>query len=118
MIWDVYQQSKIANAERSADRAEAKVDRYADDIAGIKRHVERLSLACQAMWELLRDHSDLTEEDIKKKILEIDSRDGHADGKISTQSLNCDSCGKATNSKRAACVMCGAPVKGPHPFEG
>jgi hypothetical protein len=51
MIWDVYQQSKIANAERSADRAEAKVDRYADDIAGIKRHVEGLSLSCRAMWD-------------------------------------------------------------------
>jgi len=118
MLWESYQQTKITRAERTAEKAQTKADRYAGDIANIKRHVDRLSLACQAMWELLREHSHLTEDDIEKKILEIDSRDGQADGRIATQFLKCESCGKPTNSKRNSCVMCGAPVRGPHAFEG
>lgn len=118
MIWEAYQQGKITNAERTADRAQAKADRYADDINRMQRHVERISLACQAMWELLRDHSDLSEEDIERKILEIDGRDGKVDGKMSMQTLDCPSCGKPTNSKRDCCVMCGAPLKRQHQFEG
>jgi hypothetical protein len=118
MLWEIHQQSKIASAERSAERAESKVGRYADEVSRIGRHVDRLSLACQAMWELLRDHSDLTEEHIEAKILEIDGRDGQLDGKIGTQLCDCPDCGRPTNSRRSSCVMCGAPLVKEHKFEG
>lgn len=118
MIWEAYQQTKIAGAERTAERAMSKADRYAADIANISRQVDRLSLACQAMWELLRDRSDLTEDDIEAKILEIDGRDGRVDGKIATKLTNCTACGRPTNSSRGSCVMCGAPLKREHQCEG
>ena len=96
----------------------SKADRYATDIADISRKVDRLSLACQAMWELLRDRSELTEDDIEAKILEIDGRDGRVDGKIATKLVDCAACGRPTNSRRGSCVMCGAPLKRDHQFEG
>ena len=45
------------------------------------------------MWELLREHSELSENDIENKILEIDNRDGRIDGKIATQTKTCQACG-------------------------
>lgn len=117
MIWEVYQQTKITGAEQTAEKALSKADRYAADIADVRRQVDRLTLACQAMWELIRDRTGLTEEDIEAKILEIDARDGSVDGKISTKSVNCTSCGRPTNSRRGSCVMCGAPIKREHQFE-
>ena len=117
MIWEAYQQTKIASAEQTAERAMSKADRYAADIADVRRQIDRLTLACQALWELLRDRSELTEEDIEAKILEIDARDGSVDGKIATKLLSCSSCGRPTNSRRSFCVMCGAPLKREHQFE-
>ena len=118
MLWEAYQQTRIAGAERTAESAESKVDRYARTVEDLQRHVERLSLACQAMWELLRGCSDLTEEDLGKKILEIDGRDGCVDGKIGVQPLDCPACGRKTSSKRDSCIMCGAPIKRPSQFGG
>ena len=118
MLWEAYQQSKIEGATRVAESAKSKADRHTDDITNLTRHVERLSLACQAMWELLRDCSELTEEHIEAKILEIDGRDGCIDGKIGIQRMDCPSCGRPTNSSRTSCVMCGAPLKRKHQFEG
>jgi hypothetical protein len=118
MLWDVYQQTRIAGAERAAESAESKVERSARAVEDLQRHVDRLSLACQALWELLRERSDLTEDDIEKKMLEIDGRDGAVDGKIGIQALDCPSCGRKTSSKRNSCVMCGAPIKRPYPFSG
>jgi hypothetical protein len=118
MLWEAYQQTRIAGAERTAESAESKVDRCAKTVEDLQRHVERLSLACQAMWELLRERSDLTEADIEMKILEIDGRDGCVDGRIGIQQLDCPSCGRKTNSKRNSCVMCGAPIKRPYQFGG
>jgi hypothetical protein len=68
------------------------------------------------MWELLKACSDVTEQDLEKKILEIDGRDGAVDGKLTVQALDCPACGRKTSSKRDTCVMCGAPVKRPYPF--
>jgi hypothetical protein len=118
MLWDVYQQARIAGAERTAESAESKVERSARTVEDLQRHVDRLSLACQALWELLRERSDLTEDDIERKMLEIDGRDGTVDGKIGVQALDCPSCGRKTSSKRNSCVMCGAPIKRPYPFGG
>lgn len=118
MLWEAYQQTRIAGAEQIAESAEAKVDRCARTVEDLRRQMERLSLACQAMWELLRECSDLTEEDIEKKVLEIDGRDGCVDGKIGVQALDCPSCGRKTSSKRGSCVICGAPIKRPYPFGG
>ena len=118
MLWESYQQTRLADAERAAESAESKADRYARTVEDLQRHANRLSLACQAMWELLRECSDLTEDDLEKKILEIDGRDGCVDGKIGVQALDCPACGRKTNSKRSSCIMCGAPIKRPSQFDG
>src|ERR1051326_1006641 len=118
MLGETYQQTRIAEAERTAEGAEAKADRYARTVEDLQRHVERLSLACQAMWELLRECSNLTEEDLEKKILEVDGRDGRVAGKMGNQVLDCPACGRKTSSKRNACVMCGAPIKRDSQFAG
>ncbi len=117
MIWDLYQQNQINNAERVADRANTKAERHTDDIDSLQRHVERLSLASQAMWELVKDRTALTEAELDNKILEIDARDGRLDGKITTKPFNCPSCNRPTSSTGDNCVMCGAPTRRKHQFE-
>ena len=117
MIWETYNHAKAINAESAAARAEMKEERQSQKMQDVSDQVERLSLACQAMWELIRDRTQLTEQDLENKITEIDGRDGRVDGKISTQSLNCHNCGKPTHSKRSFCVMCGAPLRRQHKFE-
>lgn len=118
MLWDNYQPMGIGAAQRAAESAESKVDRCAKELDNLQRHVDRLTLACQALWELIRGCSDLTEEDLEKKILEIDGRDGVVDGKIGVQVVDCPSCGRKTSSKRGSCIMCGAPLKRPYAFGG
>jgi hypothetical protein len=116
MLWDAYQQTRIADAERVAESAESKAERLSRSITDLQRQVDRLSLACQALWEMLRERSDMTEEELDAKILETDGRDGSVDGKIGVQAMDCPSCGRKTNSKRSSCLMCGAPLKRPSQF--
>ena len=117
MIWDLYQQQQIDSAGRAADQAVSKAERHANEIDNLKHHVERLSLASQAMWELLQHWAGLTEAELETKILEIDARDGRIDGKMVTAPISCPSCGRTTSSARDTCVMCGAPTRRKHQFE-
>lgn len=101
----------------AAYRAESKADRQTNEISRLRRQVDRLSLGCQAMWELLRDNTGFTEDQLEAKILEVDERDGRADEKISLQVCDCPACGHKTNSRREICLMCGASLDRKHIFD-
>src|SRR3954452_18588747 len=83
----------------------------------LERRVNRLSLLCQSMWELLRERAEFTDDQLAAKVLEVDLRDGTNDGRMATQITNCPSCGRKTNSKRSSCVICGAELPKAHSFE-
>lgn len=117
MIWDLYQQQGIHTAQRTAQRASSKAEDATAELARLKRQVEHLTLVSQAMWELLRQHNGLTDEQLRAQVLEVDLRDGAADGKIAAQTLVCGNCGNNTHSRRKLCVMCGELVERPHIFE-
>lgn len=116
-IWDLHQDGRIQDAQQEARVAGSKADAVVSEFARMHRRLDRLALASQAMWELLRDRAGITEEELKAKILEVDLRDGTTDGRMSTQITDCPKCGAKTNSKRATCVMCGAPLEVRHLFE-
>lgn len=113
-----YQNSlRISSAESAAERADSKARRAEQELDQLRRHVERMSLASQAMWEPIRERTRLSEEDLEAKMLEVDGRDGVVDGKISVRVQVCGSCGRNTNSRRDTCIMCGAPIERAHKFE-
>jgi len=86
-------------------------------VEGLAQRFERLSLVCQALWEILRDRHSMSEDELKMKVLEVDLRDGTTDGKMATEVLLCPSCGNKTNSKRSVCIICGAQIPKRHVFE-
>ncbi|MDB6077185.1 MAG: hypothetical protein JWO82_932 [Akkermansiaceae bacterium] len=79
--------------------------------------VDRLTLACQAMWEIIRDRIGVTEQELQAKITEIDARDGAIDGKIGYEVVDCPECGQKTSTRRSRCVFCGCAVHLGHTFK-
>ncbi len=116
VFWELYQHRRIENAQNAAERAGSRVERQAESLSELRRDVDRLSLACQAMWELLRDQAGITDKDLAAKILEVDGRDGQTDGRIAAVAIDCPACGRKTSPKRDRCIMCGAATARPNAF--
>ncbi|MGI6137949.1 MAG: hypothetical protein ACOYI9_02855 [Candidatus Hydrogenedentales bacterium] len=74
--------------------------------------LERMTLLNQAMWELIRDRLNLSDEDLERKVQEVDMRDGKRDGKMSVHPLRCPQCGRISNSRLKKCLYCGLEFKG------
>lgn len=117
LIWDAYQQNRIAKAEAASERARDKVESVRSEINTLNRRLNSLTLCCQALWELLRDNTSLTDEDLRAKIREVDARDGQLDQQIGAQQTACPICGRQANTRRKTCVFCGAELNKPHIFE-
>jgi hypothetical protein len=78
------------------------------DYNSLEDRVDKLLLACTALWELLRDRTDLTEDDLLAKVQEVDLRDGQADGKITKTVKKCPACGRTMSPRHRQCLYCGA----------
>ena len=75
-------------------------------------------VACQAMWEVLRDDAKIGEEKLLKKIEEVDLRDGKKDGKMPKikDAAHCIKCQRPNNPRHNICLYCGEQLsKAPDP---
>jgi uncharacterized OB-fold protein len=114
-----YELRQLRNLHAAADKAEnaaTKATRLAGELRELNRRLDRLGLACQAMWELAQPQLGLTEAMLREKMTEIDLRDSAADGRITRSVVKCAACGHASNSHRRQCIYCGAEITSPHAF--
>ena len=116
MFWELYQQRSINAASSSASRAHSRADQVGIDVEMLETKIESLALACQSLWEIVRERTDISQEDMLAKMEEIDLRDGVADGRITPQAQNCEKCGRRTSRRRPRCIYCGAEIKGNEVF--
>ena len=116
MFWELYQQRSIHAASSSASRAHSKADQVANEVELLENKIDALALACQSLWEIVRDTTDVTQDDMIAKMEEIDMRDGVADGRITPQVQACGQCGRKTSRRRPRCIYCGAEISGNEVF--
>jgi hypothetical protein len=114
MFWELYQSFEINRAKQTAEEAEARIRRVDDrtqfidrDFCRLEGRVDALAIGCQAMWELLRERTELTDDDILQRIHEIDLRDGEQDGRISANVVHCTACDRPVKADRKTCLYCG-----------
>ena len=120
-FWDVFQQGQIESATASAHLAQSTAlnteDRVRREIARLEAKIDGLALVSQALWELTRERTQLTDDDIRAKITEIDARDGRADGRLLGGPTACKGCGRTAHTRQAACMYCGTAIDRKHVFE-
>lgn len=111
MFWDLIQQNQINRANSQASRAENLAQRSADEAKRImdrlELKVESLILTCRALFEILQDRGELSEQELAEKMREIDLRDGTSDGRITPKSKSCSDCGRKSVADRNKCLYCG-----------
>ena len=98
-------------ANLSVDRAAPKSESMSNQVAYLEEKVEFMRIANQALWEIVSEKFDITTDDFKTRILEVDFRDGFLDGKETMRILDCPNCPQKVNSKRALCLYCEAPLQ-------
>jgi hypothetical protein len=107
LFMGLHHSHQIRSAEKSAGRAASRAAEAKRDARWLEDRVDRLTLVCAAMWELVRDRTELTEADLLAKVEEVDLRDGQADGKIK-RVKRCPKCDRVMNPRHAKCLYCGA----------
>jgi len=90
-----------------------------DRLRDLEQRYERMRLVTAALWQLLKDHTGLTDADLKKYIEKVDLSDGKLDGKISRRAgaIDCPHCGRRTLKTAVVCPWCSKRLSVGDPFE-
>jgi len=107
MFWDLNQQMQIEQTRMESIGASSRIEANRLDLEGkikdLHDRIETLTVACQAMWELLSEQTNIGESRLARKIEEVDLRAG--------ATVNCARCGRPNNSRRhQTCLYCGYDI--------
>ena len=106
-IWNLLQQRELRDLNSKLSSVETQDGVARDTAFRVGDRVDKLTLICQAMFELLQETSGISEEQLKQKIVEIDGRDGTVDGRITPQIKKCPNCDAAISPHFGRCLFCG-----------
>jgi len=103
LIWNIHQDSRIRDVERRAGETRQPLRSPGPES-------ERMALVMRAMWELLVERIGVTEDDLIRKVEEIDRRDGVVDGRLGQTTIACPNCKRVNIRNRELCLYCNSPL--------
>lgn len=87
------------------------------EIEALRFEVERLLILTEALWRIAKEKFACGDEELVRRINEIDGEDGKLDGrKAKSPPRPCPHCQRILQKHRARCLFCGKPVEAT-PFE-
>ena len=84
------------------------VQSLSTELSQQEKRIDKLIMINQALWFFLKEHLNLTEDDLFAKVEEIDLLDGKLDGKVKIQAKKCPKCDRVVSLKHDKCLYCGA----------
>lgn len=103
-------------AQQTASAARYRAREASRSVEVMEQRMQRLLLACNALWSLLQDHTELTDADLLKRMDQIDLQDGNLDGNINKSTVNCPSCQRVMSPHHRYCLYCGTEKPAMNPF--
>jgi len=111
IIWNSIQQRNTnaigSNSVEATQGLERGLKVATLTVKDLQERMDKLILVCKAQFELLQAVTNITDQHLSEKILEIDLRDGKADSKVTPTQNICPDCGAGICAKFNRCLFCG-----------
>jgi hypothetical protein len=76
-----------------------------------------MAMVCQALWTILSEKLQVTEEELVNRVNDIDLSDGQLDGKVRRTAAECPKCSRKVARRFPRCIYCGTMMQ-QDPFAG
>lgn len=116
-MWDIFQEIRLNDHGARQDDSDSALRRTSLNLDELARQMRKMALVNQALYELLKERTGISDEDLRRRIREIDLRDGAADGRLDASPLRCPKCQSAVTVGALSCQYCGATIAPKYPFE-
>jgi len=97
-----------SSTRRQAASAASDASAAKREVMELEHALNRMRLASAAVWELVKESTQLTEDDLINKMAVLDAKDGVADGQLTRHPRPCVQCKRTVPPKQKKCIYCGA----------
>ncbi len=105
------------SAEAAAAKAQNQAQKARTEVEVLRADIERLLMITEAMWGVLKDKFQYTDDELVNRVTAIDQRDGKLDGRVAPEAPpSCPRCGRTLERRRPFCIYCGQAIAR-DPFE-
>lgn len=106
---DYYERVRLGSTEIAASRAARAQEQTEQLLKDVEQELARYRVASRAMWELIKQKTDLTDADLQQMV-ETLADHGALDP---PQAVECDSCGRMVGRRQKICLYCEEPRSAP-----
>ena len=102
-----------SNSENSITSGDpAQMRELQTELEFTKGHIERMLMISEALWSILKEKHGYTDEELYRRVADIDLKDGKLDGRVKPKPPNsCSHCDRKLTKNRMVCLYCGYPVQ-------
>ncbi len=104
-LYDVVQNRRVNEAKSAAERSAGQSANTAENVRSLERRVRELTAITEALWLLLREAGQMTEEHLESRLSEVRKRVAETRG-----TAVCPQCNRTGTLKHPNCLYCGAPL--------
>jgi ribosomal protein S27AE len=104
-----FDSNDMHNAQ-AASHAQSSARSAHEAVRDTEQQLERLAFICQAMWSLLREQTNLSEQDLLTRMQELQEQDKATQSEQANsnqQRPRCPECGRTFNPRHDKCLYCG-----------
>lgn len=103
---------RVTNLASNVRAIDHRVDENELSAVSLRRDIEKLYLVVEALWAIVREATNLKDEDLQNLMRAIDEQDGKRDGRNAknTAIVQCAKCGKTLLKGQTACAYCGEQI--------
>ena len=109
--WAASTARNAAEMAGSGSATAGAADRLREDVQRMRGDIERLLMITEALWGMVKEQHGYADEELFRRITEIDLSDGRADGRVAPSPAEmCSACGRKVAKHRPLCLYCGHPL--------
>lgn len=118
MWWDFAQEVRLNDIHQRQNDERSRATRINGNVSDLSLQLQKVALVNQALYEILKEKVGISDEELRRKVQEIDRRDGQEDLRASPKPVRCPKCSSTLTVGALSCQVCGVTVAPKYPFEG
>ena len=111
-----YFQSKTSGLTALQSSSDQRITGATDRLAALEYRYERMHVVTVALWALLKEHTGLTDADLKRFVQQVEEAESKNRGGSAT--MTCEKCHRVNRKSATRCIWCGATITTGDAFQG
>jgi len=105
---DFHNSGQVQQHDKDIKKAQTSLDGMVDLVRELQARVQHLTQTCRAMWILLQEVSQLTEQDLLETIHQVEQL---------PPARACPRCSRPNKANKQKCLYCGAEISAESAFD-